>query len=574
MRRLAAGAALLAAASLVVSACGGDDAGGGTTGDGGTAGGQTLVQLDPLVAPSLNPDGAAGSNPGFMQTYVNLADNLVDYPVEERDGVLVPNFAAQPDEFTPSLAESYEQDGLVWTFKLREGVMSCFGNELTAEDVVYTFARAKSVTGTNPTADFVAVVGSVFTGEEGAPDATPAQRELDGEVVALDKYTVQITQHEANELFPKILTTWLMSPFDSVEMKKHATADDPWSHRWTETTNVATYGPYCLDSWTKGSEMTFTANPGYWRGTPQYTRVVTRQVPSDAQRLAGVSGGSANVATSLTPAEYNQAANGAGTGVISWDNPANFISLGINHAYEPFKDPEKGRLLRQAIAYAIPYEQIGQDVYFGKFTQATGNFPSDSFGFVAQEPYTTDLDKARELMAEAGYPNGEGLPADSTAFRLTYTAERSSTLQPLANLLRTSLNELGFSFELNPIPSAQQEAAEFSTHDLGSWLRDASRALVPDVQYSTLLYFASKDAGALVPSTNYANDRVDELYATAASTLGEDRQAAMTEIQEIVWDDLPLIPIGSAASQIAVSEGMSGWLGNSYDLVHWQYLKG
>lgn len=567
--------ALAAIGCLIVAGCGSSGSGGSgnssTNGGGGTSTGRSLVELDTSVAPSLDMDGTAAADLGFEEAFLNMADTLVTWPTTEQNGVLVPNYKAGPSQLAPDLATSYSHHGLTWTFNLRHGVRSCFGHELTSADVVYSFRRAISVSGATATADFVAHVGGIFSGAELAPKAPASAKKLNGQVTASNKYTVQIKLLHPDELFPKIMTTWLMAPFDSVEMKKHATASDPWSHTYTNATNAPMYGPYCLKSWQKGSQMTFAANKGYWRGKPAFTNVTVRQVPADAQRVAALTSNQADIATGLTPAEYKRL--GSVATVLKWPNNANNFMLGINYKYPPFNNLQKGQLIRQAIAYAIPYQQINQDVFYGQMTQMRGFAPQNSYGFTPIDRYSTNISKAKQLLAQAGYPNGKGLPAGSPAFQLSYAAERSATLQPMANLIRTSLNSIGIPVKLNPVTSAQEETSEATTHNLGMWIRDNSRALIPDVGYSALLYLASAKAGGLVASTNYDSPTMDSLYKQSSVQTGQARLATLKKIQELAMTDLPLVPIGSQESQLAVRKGLSGWLGNTYDLVMWQYLK-
>lgn len=543
------------------------------TNSAGAAAGKTLVELDTDVAPSLDPDGTASADLGFETAYVNTFDTLVNYPTTLKNGVYLPNYQVGQNGFAPSLATSYTHHGRVWVFNLRHNVKSCAGNTFTSADVVYTFARAKSVSGATPTAYFVAHVGGIFNGAALLPGAKPSTKKLDGEVKALGPYQVQFTQDSTDALFPAVLTTWLGAPFDSKAMKAHATATDPWTHTYTATTNAPGFGPYCLTQWVRGSSETFTLNPNFnWGPKPVYTRIVVNQVPADSERLAGVLSGTANIATTLTPSEYQRAASSSNVSILAWNNAANFVSLGINYKYAPFNNLKVGRLLRQAIAYALPYAAIGKQVYFGKFTQASGLFPSDSFGYKPIKQYTTNIAKAKQLMAQAGYPGGKGLPT-SKDFTLTYTAERSSTLLPLAGLIRTALAQIGITITLNPLPAVQELSGEESTLSLGSFIRDGSRALVGDVGYSTLLYFAATKVGGLADATNYDSPTVNSLYAKSSTAVGSARTAILDKIQSTIMTDLPLIPIGSVTSQLVVSKGITGWDGNVYDLVFWQYLK-
>jgi peptide/nickel transport system substrate-binding protein len=564
-------------ACLALAACGGGtDSGGGasaaSSGGGGTTG-SSLVELDTDIAPSLEPDSPSGDDPGFEQAFVNLAEPLVSAPTKEVDGVLVPNYQVSPTAFKPDLATSYSQKGLTWTFHLRQGVMSCYGNELTAQDVVYTFARAKALQGTASDSYFVATVGGVFDGKGLEPGATAADKVLDStEVKATGKYTVQITQKHSDALFPAILSIWSLAPWDEVEMKKVATASDQYAHHFTETTGAPTFGPYCLSSWKKGASMTFTANKGWFRGAPQYSKITMEQVPSDSQRVAGLLSGQANIATELTPLETQKVAQTSSTDTLSWDNPGNMVTLGINYADGPFTDPTKGKLIREAIAYAMPYDGIKSGVYDGQFQTNPGLFSTDDVGFKPVSTYeNTDLAKAKALLAQAGYPGGKGLVA-GPAFKLSYAAERSSVLQPMATMIATALKGIGIPITLNPIPASQLET-DLVQSSLGMYIQDESRPLLPDVGYATLLYFVNKKDGGLSDSTNYDSATVNKLYAQSATATGAARTKLLGEIQETADNDLSSVAIGIPRSELAVTKGITGWLGNIYDLVYWDYLK-
>ena len=118
--------------------------------------------LEEEVAPSIDMDGANGAQPQTQEIIDNLMDPLVTYSTKLKNGILVPNYNISQTQFLPRLAQSYTKSGQTFTFKLRKGVKSCAGNELTADDVVWTFARAKSVSGASPIAWFLSNTAGVL----------------------------------------------------------------------------------------------------------------------------------------------------------------------------------------------------------------------------------------------------------------------------------------------------------------------------------------------------------------------------------------------------------------------------
>lgn len=567
IRRSAAFALAGVTLALTTAGClgGGDD-------DASRTGSGTLVMLDTSIAPSLDNDGVAAADPALQQGIENLREPLLRYPTTERDGILVPNYKVTPEEYEPALAESWTRKGLTWTFKLRKGVKSCAGNTFTADDVIYTFARAKSVSGASPVAWFLGNVSNLFDLSAVDPKATSADRELKGEVTKVDDYTVRFKQLAPNDLFPRVLEIFPFYIFDSKAMKENATAADPWSHKYNDTRDSPGFGPYCLEKWSKGREMTFTANPGYWQGKPAYGRVVLRQVPSNSDRLGAISAGQANVVTALTPKEFERVDKSGRASVLSWQNNR-ILGLGINSAYAPFDDAEKGRLIRQAIAYTLPYDDIINTDYLGQAKKWNGLVESTYYGFKEDARYDTDLAKAKQLMAQAGYPDGQGLPSDSQAFALNYVAERATLLEPIANRIKTALGQIGIPVRLEPISQSEENTRELTKLDMGMFLRDYNRPLGPDVGYAALLWYVSKEKGGLVNSTRYRNDELDAIFAKSQTAAGEERLKLLGQLQDILMEDLPVVPIAEVPSQLALSKGLGNWRGQTYDLVNFWYLR-
>ena len=95
-----------------------------------------------------------------------------------------------------------------------------------------------------------------------------------------------------------------MAPFDSREMKAHATDADPWSHTWANTVNAPSFGPYCVERWVRDDEFVLRANPNYYRGKPAIERVVIKKVPQSANRVLTLRAGRADLTQRLTARDY------------------------------------------------------------------------------------------------------------------------------------------------------------------------------------------------------------------------------------------------------------------------------
>lgn len=519
----------------------------------------TLVVLADDVAAGINPDGAASSSTSAEAAMNNLYDTLVQYETSEEDGVLIPDYST----FEGALAESWESsaDGLTYTFTLRDDVVSCEGNPLTADDVVWTFARAKSLSGAAPVAWFLSNVGQILGLEPLAEDATDADRELqESEVRKVDDATVEFTLKQPTSQFPMVLTIFGLIIFDSVAMQEHATESDPWAHAFTDSEGAAGFGPYCLESWEPGESMTLTANPDYYRDDPDYPRVVVRKVSENANRIAAVQTGEADIVIGLTPREHAELESSDGVDVLRWRSNESIV-LAPNFMSEPWSLPEN-KLLRQALAYAIPYDQIIEAVFQGEANQYYSLVPPGYTGQIDVERYTNDPERARELLAEAGFPEGEGLEAYPEGLQMSYAVERRALLEPIALQIQTALEEVGIPLTLNPITQSELATRELTRRDLPLGLYDHEHPIGPDAAYTTQLYFVSAEQGGINNNTNYSSEVVDERWTQASSMpAGSERDELLAEAQEQLMEDLPWVPAILRSSEIAVRAGITGWLG-------------
>lgn len=345
--------------------------------------------------------------------------------------------------------------------------MSCAGNELASEDVVWTFARGKSVSGAIPCSWFLSNVAGLMGAEIFDPKAPKDVKELKGEVVAVDRYTVQFKQFEANALFPSVLAIFCHNIFDSTLAKQKATAKDPWAHDYINGGGGAGFGPYCLKDWKKGTEAILEANPNWWHRAPDFKDVTIRKVPSSSNRISALYSGAADVITGLSPQEFNSVRRSGKAKVLSSFTNRNLV-LGMNYKTAPWDgggDPAKARLLRQAVAYAIPYNAILANNYFGAGRKWDGLINSSFYG-AKRYPgrYTTDVARSKALLAKAGHPNGQGL--EGPGLSLTFVAERAQVFEPTANTIRTALAKVGISIEFTPISQAEFSDRLSTKHDM------------------------------------------------------------------------------------------------------------
>ena len=512
-----------------------------------------LLYLAEDVPAGLDFEGPSSSTNTSQVGWINLMDPLVSFakgPVNA-EGIQTLDFS----KFEGRLAESwaFDEASLTWTMHLRHGVKSCAGNTFTADDVLYSFARGKSVSGSTAVGWFLPSVASVagFTRDV----LHGGDKSLGDAVKKIDDYTVQIKQSDKNALFLQVLTIYAMFPYDSTEMKKHQTPADPWAHQWVNNTNAPGFGPYCLDRWTRDDEFVLKAYPEYYRGKAAIDRVVIKRVPQSANRALTLRAGQAQLTGRLTTREFDglRRASGVKVGGI-YGNETLF--LGLNFKTPPFDNPK----LRQAIAELMPYKQIATVGYSNQARKWDAHFTAVLAGY--EKPATQweqDPARAAQLLTEAGFPGGKGLEKYPDAFKLSYPAERESTLTPIATVIQSALKDGGINIVLDPLPQAQLMDRRAVKKDLPMSLGDTEKPVAPDVAYTTMLFYVSTAAGGINNITNYANPDVDKMfYAVRGETDPAKRAPLLHDLQETIQRDLAWIPLEETKTQWAFSSKLHG----------------
>ena len=546
---------------------------------------KNLVFLAADVPISLNLDGRAGTHFGSQTAWVNLYEPLLYHEVVGRneEGIEVHDF----NRYVSRLAESWSFDDktLTWTFKLRRGVKGCDGSTFNADDIIYTFARGKSLTGASGIAFFLSEVASIAGFDQsvraarraqldaqqaGRPVAANDATKLGEEIRKIDDYTVQFKQSAANKLFLPVLTIYSLRIMDKETMEKHATADDPWSHKYVDQVNGPSFGAYCLDKWTPEQEFRVKANKDYYGKKPYFDNVIMRRVPQSSNRLAILRTGQAQMTENLTPQEFEslRTVKGVKVGGHYLNNTLIFLA---NWKAKPLDNIK----VRQALAHAIPYDEVLRVGYNNTGKKWNGHVPSLYPGY--HKP-TVDYDynpaKAKALLAEAGYPDGKGLEAFGNSFLLGYNADREGILGRTATVLQTELGKVGFPIKLDPLPPGQIADRLMVKKDLALGLYDLSRPIGVDAVYAMLLYFVSSEKGGLLNMTNYSNPRVDELYKLAQLEGNEQkRNEYLAEAQEILQKELAWISVAEYKTQWAFNDKIKGIAIHPDNNVRWAELR-
>ena len=472
----------------------------------------TLVVAAPATPQSL--DHEFDVSLGTIDAVGSLYDNLLEYakiPDPQVPDALREDIAVHSDKpynlnLKGKLAEKWEisSDGTVARFFLRQGVKSNWGNELTADDVKWTWDRKLHLTGLGPF-------------QTGVLNITQ-----EDQIQVEDRYVVSFHVPKPNPLLLKQMVNLSNPVYDSVKCKQVATKDDPWAHKFLEN-NTAGFGAYVVSQLVRGQQAVFKARSDYYRGKPYMDTVIFKEVPTSATRLSLLQGGSVDIAQFLQPLEYTTLKKVSGVSVDAVK--ASFaVWVELNAKMKPFDDVK----VRQAMNYALPREEVLETVFQELADKQTGCIPDIYPNFTDKFwTYDTDLDKAKSLLAEAGFKDG---------FRSTLSYDAGNPVQePITILFQTALRKIGVEITLNKVPAAT--FYDFVTKRQQPLIFYLDSPWVPDPGYSTQLYFNSK---SYVDYSNYSNPEVDDLIKSGLQTLDPGvREETYTKVQQIVMSEAP-----------------------------------
>jgi len=294
----------------------------------------------------------------------------------------------------PALAESWDisDDGLIYTFHLRHGVKFHNGADLTASEVVSTFNRLAIPPEfiNTPTYATSLIIGSI-AGYSDLPSQGGNAASLSG-VRAVDDYTVEITLSSPNSAFLAALTMIPAAIIPSLAANSGAFEENP----------VGT-GPFMFQEWVRQDHITLVANPDYWGGKPAIDRVTLRVIPERSVQLVEFLAGNLDYVlvppTNLASIKADPTYQGRiqDQAILSiWWMPLNLT-----------RPPLDNLKVRQAMSFAIDRQAIVNNVLQGQGTVAHGPIPPGLSAYDPDyNPFPYDPDRAKELLAEAGFPDG------------------------------------------------------------------------------------------------------------------------------------------------------------------------
>jgi len=418
---------------------------------------------------------------------------------------------------TPALAEHWKasRDGLTWTFTLRKGVRFHHGREVTADDVVFSFTRILDPRLKSSAADTFSVI-------KGAREFADGKARTVSGLVAVDSRTVQITLVEA---FAPFVTALAMGhakivPRDVVE----AAGENFGAHPIGS-------GPFRFVAWERGRSITLAANHDYFDGAPRLGRVIYRIFPGEQWDAVYAEFLKGNLEESPVPTRNHGAVVGA-PGRQYVKRPMFHLRFyGFNVRTKPLDD----RRVRQAIVHAIDRAGLIEQVFQGRYHLAQSILPLGTLGYnPGVRPLAYDPQRARKLLAEAGHPNGAGLPPITI-----WSSVRTDRLLAEHERIVKSLAAIGvqatYQYQLDWPAFSRVLAEGKAPMFLYSWNADA-----PDPDTFLFLLFHSRSPRNY---TGYANPEVDDLLLAARNGDPQRRADLYRKAEQLVLDDAPVLPV-------------------------------
>ena len=489
---------------------------------------ETLLVVTEGGPNNLDIQGVGTNRSGYEASW-NCYDRLITHETRTlSDGTL----SYDRDKFKPELAEDMNLSDMSVTFKLKKSAKFHDGTPVTAKDVKWSLDRSVTVGGF-PTVQMKA--GSLVDKEQ---------------FVLVDDSTVRIDFAKKDRLTIPDLAVIVPSIYNSELLKKKATEKDPWALDYTKS-NTAGSGAYKVTSWKPGVEVVYERHEDWVGGKlPQLKKVIWRTVPSQGNRRALMERGDADISFDLSSKDTSEMKRDGKLVIVSHPIGNGMYSVEMNVKNPPFDNPK----VRQAVAYALPYQKIMDAAMFGLANPLFGG-PSNNvtdIAWPARTGYVTDIAKAKALMAESGVSDIETT--------VSFDLGAGDVSEPVAVLVQESLAQIGIKTAINKVPGANWRS-EMAKKSMPLMLNFFSGWL----DYPEYFFFwCYSGQNAIFNTPSYVNPDMDVLIdgARTAAAIG-DKEKYTRDVEGFIskaYNEVPRIPLFQPFLNVAMQKNISGYV--------------
>ena len=551
----------VSAAALGLAACGGSKS--GSTATSGSAAGST--------AGGTNTAGFTvqyGSNPETLDPALNSAIDGANTIITIFEPLLLIN---ENNEVIGGQAESWEasEDGLTWTFTMRDGLKWSDGTDLNAKDFEYSFKRMVDPNTAAPYAEtclgmidgFEEAAG--FPDADGNPTAEPNPDALNVKA-SEDGKTLTIVLSYPCSYFDKMAAFATMSPVQQATVEANG---DSWC---TSADTFVSNGPYMITDWTPSERIVLTKNPNYvggWDSSKIVSDTITLLLLEDSSAsFAAYNSGEAQLIKDVPTDEIPSLTKAEDGGDFYVDTILGTYYVSLNLQRDAFKDAK----VRKALSLAIDRDYVANTIMQGTYTTAdsivgpgivdeSGYFHDNGNAPYISADYEANLAEAKKLLEEAGYPNGEGYPT------IEYSTNDAGYHVPLAEYLQQAWGDLGITLTINKMEwssfTPARRAGEYDVARNG-WVMDYNDPS------NMLDLFCSGNGNN---DGKYSNPDFDAAIDASRVADSAEHFAQLHKAEDILMEDMGCLPIAYYNDYWLQSPTLKGTWHSPYGYWYLQY---
>ena len=540
----------VSAAALGLAACGGSKSGSTAT-SGSTAG---------STAGGVNTAGFTvqyGSNPETLDPALNSAIDASNTIITIFEPLLLIN---ENNEVIGGQAESWEasEDGLTWTFTMRDDLKWSDGTDLTAKDFEYSFKRMANPDTAAPYAETcLGMIDGFDAAQAGDTDALNVKASDDGK-------TLTIVLSYPCSYFDKMAAFAAMSPVQQATVEANG---DSWC---TSADTFVSNGPYMITDWTPSERIVLTKNPNYvggWDSSKIVSDTITLLLLEDSSAsFAAYNSGEAQLIKDVPTDEIPSLTKAEDGGDFYVDTILGTYYVSLNLQRDAFQDAK----VRKALSLAIDRDYVANTIMQGTYTTAdsivgpgivdeSGYFHDNGNAPYISADYEANLAEAKKLLEEAGYPNGEGYPT------IEYSTNDAGYHVPLAEYLQQAWGDLGITLTINKMEwssfTPARRAGEFDVARNG-WVMDYN-----DPSNMLDLFCTSNGNN----DGKYANPDFDAAIDASRVADSAEHFAQLHKAEDILMEDTGCLPIAYYNDYWLQSPTLKGTWHSPYGYWYLQY---